>query len=234
MSIHRGKAENQIRRTFEDSTDLKTGMHASRVTNKKGIYANIDRDNMLAKRKQQLAAFGDGKSRFAMVDEDGIPTKDAVFVEGNILFKPNKNGVFSAVHESYLKEQLKIEEEINSYVKKVMGYLVNDKTNAQIFNMSDTEYTKIFGTSTKADFDNIGLKDISPEVMKIDCTASYMQMLLRDSAAFHASANKLYLLTRHFMPMITMSSETHEQSEADGEVNPMNEGEPRRPTGILA
>lgn len=214
MSKNRSKAAETHRTHFEEDIDIRSGMRADPYTNKKGLYAEIDKANIKERAKQKLAAFGEGVTRWAMVDVNGRALPDSVYVNDNILFRPNQRGVFSSVHESFLKDQLRKEEEINNYVKKVIHYLVNDRTNALIFGLSDDEYTDIFGPSSAAKMAAIGLK-MDEDVAKLNCKASYMQILLPESAAFHASSIKLWQLTKFFMPMIAMESETKENKEGE-------------------
>jgi len=223
---HRGDAQNNVRTSFEKDVDLHSGMKASPYTNKKGLFAEIDKKNVLEKAKQKLAAYGSGVSRWAMVKADGTLDKEAIYENEGLIFKPNQKGVFGSIHEAFLKDQLEKEEQINNYVKKVIKYLVNDRTNAMIFSLEDDEYNKIFGPSDSATLYSLGIT-MEDDIAKLNCKASYMQILLPESAAFHASSMKLFLLTRHFMPMIALENETQEKDMGEPGVtlNPISEGQ---------
>ena len=157
-----------------------SGQKSSHFTNKKGIDASIDKRNMELHEQARMAKYGSGVTRFAILNGDGQFDKDAVFESGGILFRPNHNGQFYAANESFLEEELKREEEIRDYVKKILKYCVNDETNKMIFGLNDKEYKDLFGPCTPAKREEYGArKDTIPqEVAELNCMASYMETLL--------------------------------------------------------
>lgn len=202
---------------------IRSGQLASQFTNKTGLDAQLDRDNMVAQEKANLAKFGPGVTRFALLDGNGAIDVNAVFEADGILFRPNKNGQFYAANEAFLEEELKKEEQIRKYCKRVLKYCVNDETNKTLFGLNDPTYQAIFGTgATKASLETFDIFT-SEEVAGLDCTAKYMESLLPGSSAFHASTQKLIAIIRAFMPMIRGSKQTREKDGAKGTLTPFND-----------
>jgi len=213
--------DNRRNQDLDKKTHISSGQLAKQFTNKKGLDAYIDKENMKEEEKKKLARFGSGTTRFAILNNDGSADPEAVFESDGIIFRPNTKGHFYAANEAFLEEELKREEQIRQYVKRVLKYCVNDEVNMHIFGLNDFGlYKKIFGPTDSSSISTECGIVMDNDIAQLNCMASYMESLLPDSASFHASTQKLIQLVRHFMPMIRGKHETREQSEGEGKETP--------------
>lgn len=168
---------------------------------RKDVSSYMDAKRIERNLEERALNLGHGGVRYAILDKDGKPDKDAVQNIDGRLFRADGIGSFFKSDGTYLAEMVKEQKERMEYVKQLMGIAsVSNEAMAALIGVPVDEIPKMCGADKAQKY--FGDFIVSTEIDNANCEPDFLATVDPSSIFASQGYTKLRRIIEHIMPIV--------------------------------